>query len=106
MVANPLMQNKLLQQNLNPYKAPGPSGISNSILKTCTDILAPHLANIYQATCNLHHYPKKFSNIHQIVLLKPGCPSYEVPTAYCSCYGMSKFSKLLKPALKKSDPTS
>lgn len=67
---------------ISPYKALGPSGISNSILKQCTDILAPHLANLYQAICDLCHYPIKFSNIHQIVLPKPGCLSYEVPNAY------------------------
>jgi hypothetical protein len=57
---------------INPYKAPGPLGISNSILKQCADILAPLLANIYKAICNLCHYPEKFGNIHQIVLPKPG----------------------------------
>ena len=67
---------------VNPYKAPGPLGISNSILKCCANILAPHLADIYQAICDLHHYPERFTNIHQIVLPKPGHPSYEVLNAY------------------------
>lgn len=45
-------------------------------------MLHSHLANIYQAICSLHHYPEKFSNIHQIVLPKPGQPSYKAANAY------------------------
>ena len=45
---------------VNPHKAPGPSGISNAILKQCAQILAPHLAVIYTSICNFKHYPSKF----------------------------------------------
>ncbi len=45
---------------VNPHKAPGPSGISNTILKHCAHILAPHLATIYTAICRFKHYPNKF----------------------------------------------
>ncbi len=45
---------------VNPHKAPGPSGISNTILKHCAHTLAPHLATIYTAICRFKHYPNKF----------------------------------------------
>jgi len=67
---------------VNPHKAPGPSGISNAILKQCAQLLAPHLAKIYSAICALKHYPSRFRSIHQIVLPKPGRASYEIPGSY------------------------
>ena len=67
---------------VNPHKAPGPSGISNAILKHCAQLLAPHLATIYNAICRFKHYPSKFRKIHQVVLPKPGRASYEIPSSY------------------------
>ena len=67
---------------VNPHKAPGPSGISNAILKHCAQLLAPHLATIYSAICKFKHYPTKFRRIHQVVLPKPGRASYELPNSY------------------------
>ena len=57
---------------VNPHKVPGPSGISNAILKHCAQLLAPPLATIYTAICNLKYYPRKFCRIHQVMLPKPG----------------------------------
>jgi hypothetical protein len=68
---------------LSPFKAPGPSGISNAILKHCRDIIAPHLVGIYNAICSLNHYPAKFRSIYQVVLPKPGRATYELPNSYC-----------------------
>jgi ribonuclease HI len=67
---------------INPHKAPGPSGISNAILKHCATTLAPRLSHIYAAICNLKHMPAKLRNIHQVVLPKPGRASYEIPNSY------------------------
>ena len=67
---------------VNPYKAPGPSGISNAILKQCAQLLSSHLATIYTAICKLSFYPTRFRSIHQVVLPKPGRASYELPNSY------------------------
>ena len=69
-------------RNLNPFKAPGQSGIPNSALKNCAEDLAPVLAKIYTAICELDYYPLKFRNINQVVIRKPGRPSYEEANAY------------------------
>src|SRR5882757_3879129 len=69
-------------EKLSPFKAPGPSGISNAILKKCAWLIAPHLSMIYTAICSLNHYPEKFGNIYQIVLPKPSCASYEILNSY------------------------
>jgi hypothetical protein len=66
----------------NPFKAPGPSGISNAILKHCAPTLAPILAPIYTAICSLKHYPRKLGKIHQVILPKPGHATYEIASSY------------------------
>ena len=67
---------------INPHKAPGPSGISSAILKHCATSLALHLSAIYTAICQFKHMLLKLRNIHQVVLPKPGCTSYEIPNSY------------------------
>ena len=67
---------------INLHKAPGPSGISNAILKKCAIILAPHLSSIYSTICRLKHMLAKLWNIHQVVLPKPRHASYEIPSSY------------------------
>ena len=67
---------------VNPHKAPGPSGISNAILKQCATSLAPYLSAIYSAICKFKHMPTKLRSIHQVVLPKPGRASYEIPNSY------------------------
>ena len=57
---------------VNPHKAPGPLGISNTILKHCALLLVPLLATIYTAICKFKHYLSKFRKVHQVVLPKPG----------------------------------
>jgi len=53
-------------------KAPGPDGISNSLLKTCDKDgrLSAILAKITQASFDLGYYPKCWHTTHVIVLLK------------------------------------
>ena len=68
---------------LKPHKAPGNSGIPNAALKQCAIMLSPFLAKIYTAICQLNYYPHKFRNINQIVIRKPGRPSYKEANAYC-----------------------
>jgi hypothetical protein len=59
-------------QKLNPFKAPGLSGISNTILKNCASIIVPYLSTIYTTICSLNHYPENFRKIYQILIPKPG----------------------------------
>ena len=69
-------------RDLSPFKAPGQSSIPNSVLKYCAETLAPTLAKIYTAICQHNYYPTRFRNINQIVIRKPGRPSYEEANAY------------------------
>ena len=69
-------------RNISPYKAPGHSGIPNIALKHCAETIAPVLARIYTAICKLSYYPTRFRCINQVVIRKPGRPSYEEANAY------------------------
>ena len=86
---------------LNPYKAPGLNGISNSILTHCGDILAPHLGPIFRATFNADYYPKKWKKYKTVVLRKPGKPDYTVPNAYRPIALLDVFAKLLSACVKE-----
>ena len=68
---------------LSPYKAPGPSGIPNVILKYCCELLVPHLGPIYRATFTLGAYPSEWKVTSTITLHKPGKPDYTLAKAYC-----------------------
>ncbi|KIK79459.1 hypothetical protein PAXRUDRAFT_16324 [Paxillus rubicundulus Ve08.2h10] len=41
---------------LSPYKAPGPDGISNTVLINCTEVLIPYLLPHFQTVCTLQIY--------------------------------------------------
>ncbi|KAJ3912614.1 hypothetical protein F5877DRAFT_22979, partial [Lentinula edodes] len=66
-------------QRLKLYKAPGPDGIPNIILKKCAGMLAPYLCEIYNAIGYLKAYPKEWLNSTTVVIRKP----YSFPKSYC-----------------------
>ena len=86
---------------LNPYKAPGINGISNSVLTHCADILAPHLGPIFRASFNADYYPAKWKKYKTVVLRKPGKPDYTVPNAYRPIALLDVFAKLLSACVKE-----
>jgi len=59
-------------KKLNPYKAPGPNEISNSILTHCVDELTPFIGPIYRAIFNHKHYPNKWKRYTMVILRKGG----------------------------------
>ena len=76
------MQIKNAAKKLNAFKAPGPDGIPNIVLKRCIDILANRLYYIFRAIFELNVYPDEWRESITVVLRKPGKPSYEEPKAY------------------------
>ena len=88
-------------QTLNPYKAPGLNGISNSVLTHCADILAPHLGPVFRASFNADYYPASWKKYKTVVLRKPGKPDYTVPNAYRPIALLDVFAKLLAACVKE-----
>jgi len=75
-------QIKKAANKLEGYKAPGPDGIPNIVLKKCIDTLVDRLYYIYRAIFELNIYPDEWRESITVVLRKPGKPSYEEPKAY------------------------
>jgi ribonuclease HI len=75
-------QIRLAARKLDAYKAPGPDGIPNIVLKECIDVLVDHLYYIFRAIFELETYPEEWKESITVVLRKPGKPSYEEPKAY------------------------
>ena len=69
-------------KKLSAYKAPGPDGIPNVVLKRSIDVIIDHLYYIFKAIFALGIYPEEWKESITIVLRKPGKPSYENPKAY------------------------
>jgi len=88
-------------RSLNPYKAPGLNGISNSILTHCADLLSPHLGPIFRSTFRAGYYPHKWKRYKTIVLRKPGKPDYNIPNAYRPIALLDVFAKLLSSCVKE-----
>ena len=75
-------QIRLVANKLAAFKAPGPDGIPNVVLKQCIDMLIDHLYYIFRAIFKLNTYPSEWRESVTVMLQKPGKPSYENPKAY------------------------
>ena len=53
---------------LSPYKAPGPDGIPNIVLKKCAKLILPYLLQIFRAVLSLNIYPDQWREIETCVL--------------------------------------
>lgn len=75
-------QIKKTAKRLSAYKAPGPDGVPNVVLKKCAEVLADRLYYIFRAIFELDVYPDEWRQSITVVLRKPGKPSYADPKAY------------------------
>ncbi|CAG8677706.1 1347_t:CDS:2, partial [Acaulospora colombiana] len=91
-------------KTLKPYKAPGPDGIPNVVLKECAEVLATPLLSIFNGIFQLHYYPPEWKLSTTVVLRKPGKPAYDVPNAYRPIALLNTMPKLLS-ALVAEDIT-
>ena len=76
------------------YKAPGPDGIPNVVLKKSIELIVHRLYYIFREIFEIKVYPNKWKESITVVLHKPGKPSYEVPKAYCPIALLNTLGKL------------
>lgn len=69
-------------QGLRKFKAPGVDDIPNAALVWGREVLALHLARIYQATFDVEHWSVRWRLTRTPVLRKPGKTHYNVPNAF------------------------
>ena len=68
-------------RKLNAFKAPGPDGIANIVLKKCP-VLIDRLLIIFNAAIQLDTYYDPWRESTTVVIRKPGKPDYSAPKAY------------------------
>jgi len=59
-------------RKLKSKKAPGPNEVPNEMIKSCEDILTPHLGRLFNACLEQGVHPKIYKRAKTIVLKKPG----------------------------------
>ncbi|EPS92588.1 hypothetical protein FOMPIDRAFT_1137584, partial [Fomitopsis schrenkii] len=82
-------------KRLKEFKAAGPDGIPNEVLKRCADILLPFLGRLYRATFDLKYYPSAWKESVTVVLRKPGRADYSLAKSYRPIALMNCMGKVL-----------
>ena len=94
----PQLTTEYLQRHIDktsPYKAHGPDGIPNVVIKECADLIQGRLIKIYQAILDLGIYYDQWREFTTVVLRKPGKPNYEIPKAYRPIALLPTLAKIL-----------
>ncbi|KAF8584622.1 hypothetical protein K439DRAFT_1310923, partial [Ramaria rubella] len=89
-------------RKLKPYKAAGPSGISNAILIHCAQDLVPHLIHIYRATFHLRYYPPSWRISTSLALRKVGKTDYTIAKSYRPIALLENLAKLLSACVAEN----
>ena len=89
---------RLLQQ-VNPAKATGSDGVPGAVLKLCSDVLAPSVTSLFNASLSCGHVPSAFKLANVIPLHKSGDPS--LPTNFRPVSLLPILSKLLEKLVQK-----
>jgi ribonuclease HI/exonuclease III len=93
----PITKDQILRniKKLKPYKAPGPDGIPNVVLKESADLIADHLVQIFNAIFQKKTYYDGWREYDTVVLKKPGKTDYSNPKAYRPIALLNTLYKLL-----------
>ena len=84
---------------LHPDRAPGPDGITNRYLKTCSETLIPWMTRTFGACLSLQWFPSAFKTARTIVLRKPQKEDYTLPGAYRPIALLNTMGKVLETLL-------
>lgn len=82
-------------RQLHSFKAPGPDGIPNVVLKQCIDVIIHHLYYLFKAVFELNVYHSRWLKSTTLVLRKPSKPAYDVAKAYRPIGLLDTIGKLL-----------
>ena len=85
---------KRVTRKLPAYKAPGPDGVPNVVLKESISVIINHLFFIFKAIFQLKVYPDEWRESITVVLRKPGKPAYDLPKAYRPIALLNSMGKL------------
>jgi hypothetical protein len=80
---------------LSPFKACGPDGVPNIVLKRASESLVLYLIHIFRVVFALNVYHTSWRESITVILRKPGKPDYTLPKAYCPIALLNTTAKLL-----------
>ena len=86
-------------KKLPAFKAPGPDGVPNAVLKQSVDVLVDRLYFIFRAIFELDVYPNEWRESITVVLRKPGKSSYKDPKAYHPIALLNTLGKLFSTVM-------
>lgn len=89
---------RLAARNLNLNSAPGPDGITTSMLALLVGHASPFLLSVFNACLSLGHFPSVWKEARVIFLLKPNRPPQD-PSSYRTICISSLLGKLLERML-------
>jgi hypothetical protein len=81
--------------------APGEDDLPTLVWKQLWKYLKPFITEIFTASINLGHYPKRWRRAKIVVLRKPGKPDYAVPGAYRPISLLNTLGKLLESVMAR-----
>ncbi|KDQ05610.1 hypothetical protein BOTBODRAFT_81231, partial [Botryobasidium botryosum FD-172 SS1] len=77
-------------------KAPGPSGLSNGVVKLVWQFASRELYCIVAASIHHHSLPRQWKQCVVAVIPKPGKPDYSKPRAYRPIALLEAISKIVE----------
>uniref|UniRef100_A0A8H7K1V6 Reverse transcriptase domain-containing protein n=1 Tax=Bionectria ochroleuca TaxID=29856 RepID=A0A8H7K1V6_BIOOC len=84
-----------------PFKAPGPDGIINKVLKVAAPRIRTHLTRIFNQRIRLGYCPQHFRESTTVVLRKPGKDNYTIPKAYRPIALLNTTGKIMDSIIAK-----
>ena len=81
--------------------APGEDGLPTLVWKNVWKYVSHLVIQIFTASINLGHYPKKWKTARTVVLRKPGKPDYLIPGAYRPILLLNTLGKLLEAVIAR-----
>ena len=88
-------------RRLKPDTAPGPDGITNRIVKACSEKLSDLLTPLFQACIDQAYHPRAFKPANTITLRKIDKDDYTAPNAYRPIALLNTRGKVMESIMSK-----
>ena len=88
-------------RRLKPDTAPGPDGITNRIVKACSEKLSDLLTPLFQACIDQAYHPRAFKTANTITLRKIDKDDYTAPNAYRPIALLNTLGKVMESIMSK-----
>ncbi|MBW0463297.1 hypothetical protein O181_003012 [Austropuccinia psidii MF-1] len=82
--------------NIPNKKAAGPDKIPNELLKIANTTIVPHLAPLFNACLQAHHFPAQWKQAITVIIKKSAKEDYTTPNAYHPIALLKTLSKLFE----------